>query len=183
MIEIKTLKRAATVVCPVCMEEFNVEIYRVINEGEFKDFHPQNINKVNCPYCGNSFRVGERVLLYYPKENIIFFVYPDEDEDERLLRTTFRELKSILKDLKINVPEMVMVVGWERFIIMWEILSREDLLNFFLEKYVGGITVFFYKKLEQLAQIYQEYIEDLSQLGDPEIREIVKKRFDNIVDI
>ena len=180
---ISTLSRMATVVCPVCMEEFDVEIYRVVNESDFDNFHPRIVNEVTCPHCGNRFRVGERVLFYRPEEDLIFFVYPDEEEDERFVRSVFREMKSVLRDLHIELPEIVMVIGWGRFIIMWELLKKKEIIDYFLKDYSRSNPVLFYKKLEQLAQIYQEYIEDPSQFEDEEIRDLVKKRFENIVDI
>ncbi len=180
---IVSLKRKATVVCPVCLEEFETDIYRVVNEGEFPDFDPAKLNIVKCPGCGNEFRVGERIVLYRPEDDIVIIVYPDDDEDERFVRTVLREVKILLRDLRIELPEIVTVVGWARFIFMWEIMARKDLVDQFLKDYKDSGKVLFYRKLEQLAQIYLEFTDSSQELDDPRIREMVRKRFDNIVDI
>ena len=184
--KVGSLTRKATVVCPVCMEEFQAEFYRVINLGDekFSSFDPSQINRAVCPSCGNEFRIAERVLIYNPEEEVIFFVYPDPEEDVKLVRTTFRELKSVLKDLEIPVPEMALIIGWERFIIFWELRNRRELLVKIMgDEMKEWSKLYFYKKLEQLAEIYQEHADSANDLESDEIVEKVTEHFRNIVDI
>ncbi len=181
---IKEKKRRSTVICPVCLEEFETDIYRVITVSDLKSFKIDSINQATCPHCGAVFRIAERILVHYLPEDVIFFVYPDPEEDERLVRTAFREIKSVLKDLEVDVPDMIMVLGWERFVVFWELLKRKDLQEYFFDKgrsYQG--KSYFYIKLEQLAGIFLEYIDMLDDINRKDVLEEVKKRFESIVDI
>ncbi len=183
MMKISDLRRRATVVCPVCLDEFETEIYRVIVADNWEKFDPESVNIAVCPTCGHRFRVGERLLIYLREEDIILFVYPDPEEDVRLVRTTFREVKSVIHDLNIEIPEMVLVMGWGRVVIMWELLRNENLLKTFFENGYSLNDPNFFRKLEQLSELYQEYISSPEEINESKVVEIVKKRFLNIVDL
>ena len=184
MYKIENVTKKATIVCPSCMEDFETEIVRVINLSTYPNFSPENINLAKCPYCGADFRVGERILIYDDREKILFILYPDEEEEERFVRSVFREMKSIIKDISLDLPEPILIVGYDKFAIMWELKDNNDLLNKIDTTILSSDKkAIFYRKLEIVAEIMIENGISVENSVTEENIKIIKERLKNIVRI
>ena len=184
MKKINDIKRKASVVCPGCLEDFETEIYRVVNipfELE-KKFEPMKLNIVKCPFCDKTFQVGERVLIVDNESEIVFIVFPDSDEDDRFTRSVFREVKLILKDLALDSYEFILIVGIEKFYYIIKLRENKAMLESISAKLITiDKKSLFYRKLEIIAEVILESGLSVDDFNSEENIMKLKERLGNIV--
>ena len=101
-----SIQHTYPIACPQCAAELDVELYDSINVTEaplLRDALMANeLNAVQCPHCGLSFRVDKRLLYNDTDRGVMIFCFPGSREDYRRNQEEFlrsmQALNTVLPD-------------------------------------------------------------------------------------
>lgn len=89
-----------TITCPQCKADLTVELYDAINVTEAPALRDElmanQLNAVECPHCGFSFRVDKRLLYNDPDRNVMIYWMPGTEESYRENKEEFMQAMDAL---------------------------------------------------------------------------------------